>query len=335
MHFAQINYFHLIWPVILISLFLFWARNYHKRVMRRFAQKQLIDELAADYDKTKSIQRNIILIFVFIFCTLALSRPQWGFEWQEIKRKGMDILVVIDVSKSMLTQDVKPNRLERTKLAVKDLIRKLKGDRIGLIAFAGDAFLVCPLTVDYNGFLLSLNDLDTNAVPRGGTNIAQAIKEAIKSYDDTPNKFKAIVVITDGDNLEGNPVAQANTAKEKGIKIYTIGIGTSEGELIQITTQSGEKEFLKDNQGNFVKSRLNETLLQKLSLLTDALYVKASGAEFGLDLIYERELSQIEKREIESKMERKYHERFQIPLALAAILLFIESCMYSRKKRFF
>ena len=138
---------------------------------------------------------------VFVFSIVALARPQWGFEWHEIKREGLDILIVIDTSKSMLTQDVKPNGLERTKLAVKDLLRRLEGDRIGLIAFAGDAFLVCPFTVDYSGFLLSLNDLDVATVQRGGTNIGRAIDVALKGYGEIKNKYKAMVIITDGDNL--------------------------------------------------------------------------------------------------------------------------------------
>jgi len=233
----------------------------------------------------------------------------------------------------MLTQDVKPNRLERTKLAVTDLVRKLKGDRIGLMAFAGDAFLTCPLTVDYSGYLLSLNDLNVKTIPRGGTNITIAIEKAINTYEEIDNKFKAIIIVTDGDNLEGNPLKAAEKAKFKNIKIYCIGIGTKEGELIQIPNDQGEVQFVKDNQGNFVKSRLNEDLLQKIALTTGGIYVKASGIQFGLDLIYEKELSKLEKREILNKMEKRYYERFQIPLGLALMFLLIDTCTYTRKKK--
>jgi len=264
---------------------------------------------------------------------LALARPQWGFEWQEVKRQGMDIFIVVDTSKSMLTQDVRPNRLERTKLAIQDFVSHLKGDRVGLIAFAGDAFYLCPLTVDYNGFLLSLNDLSVDSVPRGGTNIERAIEEAISGYEQTPSEFKAVIVLTDGDNLEGDPLAVARRAKSMGIKIYTIGIGTKEGELIQIQSGAGQIEFLKDNNGNFVKSRLNETLLQQIALSTGGIYVKATGLQFGLDLIYEKELAGKQKREIENRMEKKYHERFQYPLAVALLLLFAETCLSNRMKQ--
>ena len=265
------------------------------------------------------------------FSITALTRPQWGYEWQEVKHQGLDIIVVIDTSKSMLTQDVRPNRLERTKLAVKDLLKKLTGDRIGLVAFAGDAFLVCPLTIDYNGFLLSLNDMDVYSIPRGGTNIGRALEEALAGFEHIPNKYKSIILITDGDNLEGDPLSAAAKAKEKNIKIYTIGIGTKEGELIGVPDEGGQWQFLKDAQGQFVKSRLNENLLQKIALETGGGYVKSSGAQFGLDLIYDQELSKLEKREIESKTQRKYYERFQIPLAVAIILLATETCLPARK----
>lgn len=332
MHFAQPNMFYLLWGVILLMLFLAWGLLHRQKIMEKFVQSHLMKEVAIGFGLLRLRLKNIFLILVFILSIAALARPQWGFEWQEIKHKGIDILVAVDTSKSMLAQDVKPNRLERTKLAIKDLVRKLKGDRIGLIAFAGEAFLVCPLTVDYNGFLLSLNDLSIDTIPQGGTNIARAIEETIGSYTEAAHQDKAVIIITDGDNLEGDPIAVAKKASEKGIKIYTIGIGTKEGELIQIPGVSGSTEFLKDTDGNFVKSRLNESLLEKISLITAGAYIKASGAQFGLDLIYEKDLAKLEKRDMESKMERKYYERFQISLALASVLLMVETCLGTRRK---
>jgi len=233
----------------------------------------------------------------------------------------------------MLTEDVKPNRLERSKLAVKDLVKKLQGDRVGLVAFAGSAFLVCPLTVDYSGFLLALDDLNTQTIPSGGTAIASVIQESIKSYDKIPSKYKAIVIITDGENLQGDPIVVAKEAKKNGIKISCIGIGTREGELIRIVNEGGQQEFLKDKEGHFVKSRLNEKLLQEIALTTDGMYIRASGAQFGLDTIYEKRLSKMEKREFKSQMDKRYHERFQIPLALAFVLLIAETCIDNRKRK--
>jgi len=333
MRFEQTNMFHLCWLLILVALLLIWAYKHYRQQLARFSEQKLLQEIASSVDLGK-VRLKIIILLLFLFVSIiALARPQWGYEWQEIKRQGMDIFIVVDTSKSMLTQDVKPNRLERTKLAIEDFLTHLKGDRVGLIAFAGDAFYLCPLTVDYNGFLLSLNDLSTDSVPRGGTNIERAIEEALKGYGDTPSEFKAIIIMTDGDNLEGDPLAVARKAKAAGVKVYTIGIGTREGELIQIQNDNGEVEFLKDSQGNFVKSRLNETLLQQIALTTGGIYVQASGLQFGLDLIYEKELSKAGKREIASKMEKRYHERFQIPLALALVLLLIETTLPTRAKK--
>jgi len=333
MKFAQISMLNLLWLVVPLTFFFFMATKRHQAVMKRFVEEHLVKKIASNLAYKKRLLKNILLVCVLIFSVLALSRPQWGFQWQEVKHQAIDILVVIDVSKSMLTKDVKPNRLERTKLAVKDLLKRLKGDRVGLIGFAGDAFLLCPLTSDYTGFLLSLDDLGVHSIPRGGTNISVAIHEALRGHENVPNEYKSIIIITDGDNLEGDPLNAAKGAKEDGVKIYAIGIGTKEGELIQVANRQGKTDFLKDSQGNFVKSRLNERLLQQISLITGGVYIKASGANFGLDYVYDRELSKIKKREIESRMEKKYFERFQIPLSVASILLILESCVSTRRKR--
>ncbi len=299
--------------------------------MGRFAGN-LVQEIAENFSPKRQVWKYVLLLSVVILSILALARPQWGFQWQELHREGLDIIVAIDTSRSMLTQDVKPNRLERTKLAVKDLLKKIDGDRIGLAAFAGEAFLVSPLTIDYNGFTLSLNDLNAESIPRGGTSISSAIEEAIKGYEKIPAEYKAVIIITDGENLEGDPLAAAKKAKEKGIKIYCVGIGTREGELIRIQNELGNFQFLKDENGNFIKSRLNEAILKAIARITGGAYVRASGAEFGLDLIYEQQLSKIEKREFESKMEKRYYERFQIPLALALVLLIMETLLSTRRK---
>ncbi len=332
MQFALSLRLYALWVVILVVIFIFWAQKRQTKLLQRFARPTLIEELTKNFDRKRKIYKDIFLVLVFILNILALARPQWGFEWEEVKRSGLDILLAIDTSRSMLTEDVKPNRLNRTKLAVKDLLKKLQGDRIGLVAFAGKAFLVCPLTVDYLGFLLSLEDLDSKTIPQGGTNIAEAIEEALKEYDQTPSKYKAVIIVTDGENLEGEPVVLAKKAKDKGIKIYCVGIGTKEGELIRVQNDLGEYEFLKDSDGNFVKSRLNEKLLQEIALLTGGTYIRASGANFGLDLIYDQELSKFERREMESKRYKRFHERFQIPLAWALIFLVLETVTPLGKK---
>ncbi len=332
MKFAQPQLINLLWPVLLLALFLWWGLGRKKEIMKRFVAENLFKDIASNRHLQNEILKKVFLVFVFFFSVIAFARPQWGFKWHEVKRQGLDIIIAIDVSKSMLADDVKPNRLERAKLAVRDLIKKLKGDRLGLVAFSGSSFLACPLTSDYGGFVLALDDLSSKTISRGGTSLSSAIQQSIKGYEKIPSQYKIVVIITDGENLEGDPIAAAENAKRAGIKIFCIGIGTSEGELIRFKNDKGEYEFLKDNQGNFVKSRLDENILKRIALMTGGAYVRSQGAEFGLDYIYEKRLSRMEKRDIESKMRKQYTERFQIPLAIALMLLIFESMISSRKR---
>lgn len=324
MRFAQVYYAHWGWVVLGLLIFFVWTYKRKKLAIQKFAQPKLLEEIASSVDFKKQVIKFGIITVALIFSILALMQPEWGFQWQEVKRRGLDILIAIDTSKSMLATDVKPNRLERAKLAVRDLVRKMQGDRVGLIAFAGTAFLQCPLTVDYGGFLLALNDLDINTIPRGGTSISSAIKVALKSYEGGQKKYKVLVIITDGEDHEGDPVKLAEVAKKAGIKIFCIGMGTVEGELIQLVDDTGKKRFLRDREGNIVKSRLNEEVLKKIALITGGTYVRSRGAELGLGLIYEEKLSKMEKRDIKTRMSKRYHERFQIPLAIALIFLVSE-----------
>jgi Ca-activated chloride channel family protein len=331
MKFGDLHMAHLLWLLPALILFFIRAHNKRKRDMKNFADTELLHQLAHSVNKKgRTLRIACILVAVFLII-LSLIRPQWGFEWQEVKRSGLDILIAIDTSKSMLAEDVKPNRLERSKFAVKDLIKKLRGDRIGLIAFSGSAFLQCPLTVDYNGFHLSLDNLSPGTIPKGGTSITSAIRVALDSYEGGMKKYKVLVIITDGEDHEGTPLDLAEEAREKGIKIFTIGIGTKGGELIPVTDASGSRIYLKDRNGNVVKTRLDEETLRKIALNTGGSYVKATGSEFGLELIYDEKLSKMEQREIENKMIKKYEERFQIPLMLALIIIGVE--LFIRERR--
>lgn len=332
MKFAQAYYVYWIWAVFALALFFFWAFKTKMLAMREFAESELLKEIAGSVNFRKQIIKFIIIVAVLILGVVVLMRPQWGFQWQEVKRRGLDILIAIDTSRSMLATDAKPNRLERSRLAVKDLIKKLRGDRIGLIAFSGTSFLQCPLTLDYDGFLLALNDLSVDTIPRGGTSISSAIKLAMANLEGEEKKHKALLIITDGENHEGDPVKYAEAAKKVGIKIFCVGIGSIGGELIQLTDKNGKKTFLKDREGNVIKSRLNEHILQKIALVTGGTYVRSSGAEFGLDLIYEKKLSKMEKKEIKAQMNKFYHERFQIPLVIALMLLIFEPFIIDVKK---
>ncbi|MBN3037891.1 MAG: VWA domain-containing protein [Candidatus Omnitrophica bacterium] len=332
MKFARPEYMYAFWAVLVLGLFFMWTHRRKMRDMLKFAEPRLLAELASKVNFGRQVTRHVVILAVLVFSIIALLRPQWGFQWHEVKRKGLDILIAIDVSKSMLATDVKPNRLERSKLAVKDLIKKLKGDRVGLIAFSGTSFLQCPLTVDYGGFLLALNDLSVNTIPRGGTSISSAIGKAMQSYEGGQKKYKVLIIITDGEDHEGEPLNLARQAKDLGIKIFCIGIGTTEGDLIQVADEKGKKSFLKDEEGNVIKSRLNEKTLQEIAVTTGGTYVRSSGAQFGLELLYEEKLSKMEKREIKAQMNKFYYERFQIPLSIALLLLIIEPFISDNKK---
>ena len=300
--------------------------------MERFAERDLIQEIAPSVSVWKKVFKIIMLTLAFSLALFSLARPQWGFEWEEIKRTGLDILIAIDVSKSMLAKDVKPNRLERSKFAVKDLMKKLNGDRVGLVAFAGTSFLQCPLTIDYDGFLLALDDLSADSIPRAGTSISSAIKEAKDVFKDIDSKYKVFVIITDGEELEGDALNAAQDAAKSGIRIYCVGVGTPEGDLIPSIDEQGQRGYKADKSGNVVKTRLNEELLKRISISTGGNYARAAQSDFGLLLLYDKSISKLEKRDIESKMRKNYQERFQIFLALSLAILLLEPLISERKR---
>jgi len=323
-----------LWIVPGAIVFYIMAGRAREKVLRGFAKDNLHLEVSGSFDMRKRKIKNSMIIAAVFFMLLGLMRPQWGFQWQEVKRRGLDMLIALDTSNSMLAEDVLPNRLDRAKLAIKDLVKKLHGDRIGLIAFSGTAFLQCPLTVDYDGFLLSLDDVDADTIPVGGTSLSKAIYTAIGSYENNRNEEKILIIITDGEDLEGGVEGAIKKAMAAGVKVFCVGIGSTEGEIIPIRNEAGKMDFVKDPEGNVVRTRLVEEILQKIALEAGGIYVRATGAEFGLDLIYDEKLSKLEKQEFKSRMEKRYHERFQIPLALAVILLFFEPLIGDRKREF-
>ena len=330
MRFEHLQILNLLWFVPVLAWVLWLIARYRLGVMDKFIQARLLDQVAVDFSRRRVRLKNILMAAVFVFVVLALARPQWGYQMQTLKRQGLDIAVAVDTSKSMMTQDVRPSRLERTKLAVKDLIKKLQGDRIGLIAFAGESFVMCPLTVDYSGFLMSIDDLSIGSIPRGGTNLSKAIEEGLKLYEGgalDAGGYKTMILVTDGEEEEGDALSAARKAKEKNVRIYTVGIGTKEGDLIQVPDASGAMSFLKDAQGNFIKSRLNENLLQQIAYVTGGAYVRSSGAQSGLDFLYDTQLSKLQKRDISEQQEKKFYDRFQWFLGIALILLLWETLL--------
>ena len=332
MRFASPGLAVFLWIIPLLAGFFSVALSRRRRVMKSFAEEPLLKEISGSQGEGRIKLRNVLIVVAFSLMLIGLIRPQWGFRWQEVKKMGLDIVVALDVSNSMLAEDIKPNRIDRSKMAIKDLVRKLKGDRIALIAFSGTAFLQCPLTLDYNGFLLALDDVDALTIPVGGTSISNAIWKAIETFKDTSGDEKVLIIVSDGEDHEGGIDGVIAQARAKGLKIFTLGIGSQEGELTPIPGERGRRGFLKDSEGKVVRSRLNESMMQKIALETGGMYVRATGAQFGLDLMYQEELSKMQKQEFKAEMEKRYTERFQIPLGVAFLLLALEPFISNKKK---
>lgn len=332
MEFANSQYVALIYAsAAALVIFYVWVMIRRRLLMERFTDKSLIGNMAPMSSTIMKIIKYAVITIATVLALIALARPQWGFLWEETKMTGIDMLIAIDVSKSMLATDVKPNRLERSKYAVKDLVKKLNGDRIGLLAFAGTSFLQCPLTIDYNGFLLALDDLNVGTIPRGGTSITSAIREAMDIFKGPDKKYKILVIITDGDDLEGDALRTAKEAGEAGIKVYCVGVGSQEGDLIPEINERGDRSYIMDRAGQVVKSRLNEDLLKKIAISTGGNYVHATQAEFGLVLLYDKGISKLEKRDMEAKMRKHSQERFQYFLGFAVLLLLLEPLLPDRR----
>src|SRR5205807_6479991 len=219
------------------------------------------------------ILRFALLMLGLALAIVSLARPQWGYIYEDVKRKGLDLLFAVDTSRSMLSNDVHPNRLERVKLAAQDLVNQLQGDRVGLIAFAGRAFLEAPLTIDYEAAVESINDLDTKTIPEGGTNISEAISLATQTFGKSAMGSGALIIFTDGEELSGDALKTAKTAADAGVHIFTIGVGTPEGSLIPINAEGGGTAFVKDSNGQVVKSRLDEKRLKEIAETTDGFYI--------------------------------------------------------------
>ena len=333
MIFSNLKYAHFFWLVPLLIIFYIWAFRSKRKALGSFAQQHLIPVLTSTVNWRNQKLKALLVILALCFLIFALIGPRWGFEWHEIKREGIDIIVAIDTSRSMLTQDVKPSRLERSKLAVEELLDLLQGDRIGLVAFAGGSFLQCPLTLDYGAFAIALDAVDTKIIPQGGTSISAAIKTAAEAFENKEKKHKALILITDGESHVGDPVEAAEEAAEQGIRIFCVGVGDKDGALIPIVDRNGNIVFLKDRKGQVVMSKLDETILQKIALTTNGGYVHASATQFGLDMIYNEKIAAMEKRELESKRRKRYEERYQLPAVIALGFLCLEAFLGERRRR--
>jgi Ca-activated chloride channel family protein len=322
-----------LWLLLLVpalGAFLLHARRRRRQALATFAEAALLPRLAPDVSGRRRVLRDVLRLAALVACTVALAGPRWGFRWEEVRREGLDLIVAVDTSKSMLAADVQPSRLERAKLAVLDLVGLLEGDRVGLVAFAGTAFLQCPLTVDYAAFTQSLRAVEVGLIPRGGTALARAITAGVEGFEGRQGKHAALILITDGEDHEGGVEAAAQQAAAAGVRIFTVGIGTEAGELIPLPDADGGQGFLKDARGRVVKSRLGDETLRSIAETTGGVYVRAQGGSLGLEDIFRDHLATMERRELASSIERRYEDRFQLPLLLALVLLASEALTADR-----
>ncbi|MBW2682946.1 MAG: VWA domain-containing protein [Deltaproteobacteria bacterium] len=313
---------------ITLTLVIRVLQQRRKATLEKFAARQLLARLTRNISNPRRRLKNILVISAVFFCFTALARPQYGFKWVEVKRRGIDILFALDTSKSMLVKDIKPNRLKRAHFAILDFVRQLEGDRVGLMPFAGSAFLMCPLTLDYNAFEHSLSAVTSDIIPQGGTDISEVINTAAATLNNGVN-HKILVLITDGENLQGDALKAAADGAEKGLTIYTVGVGTKEGELIPLTGGG----FVKDSQGNFVTSRLDEQTLGRIAETTGGLYVPLGSSGEGLETVYQQKLALIPKEELAERRHKVPLERFEYPLALALFLLICDFLISERKSK--
>ena len=323
MHFGSPHFLWLLLLVPALVAFLWWAWRAKERLMTQFIQARLLPGLLADVSKTRQKVRLVLLVAAVALLAFVLARPQWGFGWEEVKQRGLDIVVALDTSRSMLANDVAPTRLARAKLEAMALKQMCRMDRIGLVAFAGTAFLQCPLSLDDEAFRQSLDALDVNIIPQGGTALAEAIRTALTAFKDKSDNHKILVMFTDGEDLEGEAVEAAKDAAKEGLRIFTIGVGTPAGELLSTIDERGQRGFIKDEQGQVIKSRLNDTLLQEIASVGNGFYLPLSGAR-TMDTLYERGLKPLPKGEFEGKAKPVFHERYQWFLGLTILLLLAE-----------
>ena len=315
----------LFWLVPVMVVFFIYSFRTRSRLLRHFASPEMVARLTSGLSRPRAILKAALILLALLAGIVALTEIKYGFTWEEVKREGVDIVVALDVSDSMLVEDAESggqlSRLERAKREIADLLRLLEGDRIGLVAFAGTAFLECPLTLDYGAAEIFLDAIDTDLIPVKGTDLSAAIRESIGAFEGGSNSSQAIILITDGEDHSGRAMEAAEEAKLAGIKIFTIGIGRDEGA--PIPSEGGG--FRRDRSGEMVLSRLDEPTLQRIALETGGRYVRSVTGDVDLEQIYSQGVkATLEDVELGSRRRQRWEERFQWFVTLALVLLMIE-----------
>jgi len=329
--FAHIEFLWGLLIIPLLALFFIWARFARKRALKRFGTLQTITELMPFVSKNRPVFKFLLLMLALAFFIVGAARPQFGSKLKKVQREGIELIIALDVSNSMMAEDIQPNRLERAKRAISRMIDRMKDDKIGLIVFAGEAYTQLPITSDYNSAKLFLEAVNTQIVPRQGTAIGSAINMALRSFTPAGNANKAVVVITDGENHEDDPVTAAQEAAKNGIIVHTIGMGLPQGSPIPVL-RNGQTDYLRDNDGNVVVTKLDETTLEEISAAGNGIYVRANNAQVGLNALFD-EINKMEKEEMETLVYSEYDDQFQYFFAIGLLLLLLEFVILERKNR--
>ena len=328
MIFAESKYLFLLLLIPLFIIIQTVVLKLRKRRLEKFGDEALVKELMPSYSKAKVWLRLSLFLLAFFFFVLGISRPQMGAILKEHKTRGAEVMIVLDVSNSMLAEDYSPNRLERAKLAISRVVDKLRDDRIGLVVFAGNSFVQLPITTDYVSAKMFLGSISTESIPIQGTAIGDAISTALRSFSAQSDRSRAIIVITDGENHEDDPVAAASQAAEMGVRVFTIGIGSPEGKMIPF-----EGDYLRDKEGNPVVTRLDEAVLQDVAAAGKGLYVRAGNSEFGLNPIIE-EIERLDDEEYNSIVFEEYDELYMYFFAMALFFFVLEMLRGERRSKY-
>jgi Ca-activated chloride channel family protein len=326
-NFAQAQYLVLILLIPFFFIIQALVLKLRRRRIRRFGDEELVRQLMPSYSVSRVWVKLTLFSIGFFFFVIGLSRPQIGAKLKEHETKGAEIMIALDVSNSMLAEDYSPNRLERAKLAISRLVDKLRDDRIGLIVFAGNSFVQLPITTDYVSAKMFLNTISTESVPIQGTAIGEAINTAIRSFSAQSEKSRAIIIITDGENHEDDPVAAAAQAAEMGVRVFTIGVGSPEGKPIPM-----DGGLLKDRDGNIVVTRLDESVLQEVAKAGNGLYVRAGNSEFGLNPIID-DIRRMEDERYSSIVFEEFDEQFMYFMAIALFFFVLEMLVSDRRSK--
>ncbi len=332
MQFARPEYLNLLWVLPALALFFFWSFRTRRKRLEKIVSPSLSPRLTEEFSRGKAILRSLFLIGFFLFGILAAARPQWGARLEMVHRHGVDIIAALDTSYSMNTEDIAPNRLEKAKDEIRRLVQRSEGDRIGLITFSGMAMVQCPLTLDHGAADLFLDIASTGMIPEPGTSLASAIETATSAFVEKERKYKVLVLFTDGEDLAGQVESAVRKAKEAGVIIYAIGTGTSQGKPIPIHDAKGDVvEYRKDPDGKIVVSSLDERSLAEIAAQTGGRYFSATTSENEIEELY-KDISGLEKKEMESRLFQNFEDRFQYPLGLAIFFLILNAWTSEKRK---